>query len=111
MKYKSGYRQLEVVESSRFWYYGDIDPETGEPEVITAAAYEEVKLGETFTADIVVSWEQKIYSSHKITATLEVTNLFNNKNRVGRGIVSYGGTVIDKYELGRQFWAGLAYEF
>ena len=40
-----------------------------------------------------------------LTLTLDVTNLFNAKNKVGSLSDS------NEYELGRQFWAGAKYTF
>jgi hypothetical protein len=77
------------------------------------SAYGIAEIGDIITLDCSLSWEQKIYNDHKIILTLEVLNLLDSKNKIGeahriyyKGDYSYG-----KYQMGRQFWAGLAYEF
>ncbi len=62
----------------------------------------------SYTLDCSVSWEQPLKRRQKLTATVEVTNVFNAKNEAGQ---SSSDERKKYYEIGRQFWAGVAYEF
>jgi hypothetical protein len=81
------------------------------PESISA--YRTVEIDDTITLDCSFSWEQKLYNSHKIILTLEVLNILDSKNKIGESSRSYykGSYNYNIYQMGRQFWAGIAYEF
>lgn len=103
-RYQTSYKALEVVNSSYFLGYGVPDPVTGAENKITTLAYETVKYGDTFTMDASISWQQVFAQRHTVIATLEIDNLLNLKNAIGAGNQK-------SYELGRQFWASISYEF
>ncbi|MDR2400238.1 MAG: hypothetical protein LBD73_01130, partial [Deferribacteraceae bacterium] len=77
------------------------------------SVYKTIELDDSFTLDCTFSWEQKIYKDHKIILTLEVMNILDSKNKIGEGYRTYykGDYNYDKFQLGRQFWAGIGYEF
>jgi hypothetical protein len=82
------------------------NPLTGEEEHESIETYYSVHYDNAFLVDCTLAWEQKLPWGDSVTVTLEVANLLDAKNRV-RGEVNG----FDTYELGRQFWAGIAYEF
>jgi hypothetical protein len=75
--------------------------------------YKTIEIDDTFTLDCSFSWEQKIYDNHNIILTLEVSNILDTKNKIGEGSHTYFSDSYnyDKFQMGRQFWAGIAYEF
>jgi outer membrane receptor protein involved in Fe transport len=50
-----------------------------------------------------LDWQQRIYRSQDMVISLEVNNVFNRTPEIG----NFDGT----YELGRQFWLGMTYNF
>jgi outer membrane receptor protein involved in Fe transport len=88
---------------------GNTTPEG--PESI--AVYRTVEIDDALALDCSFSWEQKVYNNQKIILTLEVLNILDAKNKIGESSRSYykDDYNYDIYQMGRQFWAGIAYEF
>ncbi len=92
-------------------YLGDYDArdklskaekeEQGIPTDVTA--YERVTRSDYWLFDWRLDWEQRIYRSQELTLSMEVNNVFNRTPEIG----NLDGT----YELGRQFWLGMTYNF
>jgi hypothetical protein len=111
IKYKTAYKQIELVEKDYFTGIKEYDPVIGKDVYLTASAYDEKKNKESITVDCLIAWEQPIFNDHKITFSLEVYNVFNAKNKVGKSYTSSSVNSYETYEMGRQFWAGVSYDF
>jgi hypothetical protein len=79
-----------------------IDARTGAVEE-SLAVYENVPRGNELIFNWKLDWQRTIFSGQKLLLSLEVLNLFNRKVE--------SGTDPGKYQLGRQLWAGLEYDF
>jgi outer membrane receptor protein involved in Fe transport len=112
LKYTTSYKKLLSLEDE-FGGEGDFNPETGLNDEITYGSYGIVEFDDAITVDCSFSWEQKIYRDQKLIFTLEVLNILDAKNKTGEGTRAYykGAYRYNIYQLGRQFWAGIAYEF
>jgi len=65
--------------------------------------YEKKKYHSSITFDWRFSWAIPVTTKQRVDFTLDIYNVFNEKN-----LVSY---YEDEYELGRQFWAGVEFSF
>ncbi|MDA3807851.1 MAG: TonB-dependent receptor [Thiomicrorhabdus sp.] len=54
-----------------------------------------------------LSWKNPLFSEHDMTLTLDIYNVFNRRVNYNYQSGAYGYD----YELGRQFWAGITYNF
>jgi hypothetical protein len=104
-RYRSGYRQ--IVSTGEFRPLPDgmsrIDPVTGEEILDAVAVYEEIKSSGKVIFDWKLGWRTLVYHQQVLNFSLEVNNVFNSR-------IQTGGTTTT-YEMGRQFWAGIAYDF
>ncbi len=104
-RYRSGYRQ--IVSTGDFRPLPDsvsrIDPVTGEEILDAVAVYEEIKHSGKVIFDWKLGWSLPVYRQQEMNFSLEVNNVFNSRTQTG------GSTTT--YEMGRQFWAGVAYDF
>ncbi len=66
-------------------------------------AYEKTTRPDYWKFDWRLDWEKRTYRNQKMVLSLEVNNVFDRTPPVGES----DGT----YELGRQFWLGMAYNF
>lgn len=85
-RYRSAYR--EIIK-------------TGNVEEIVV--YEEIKHSGKVIFDWKLAWSTPVYRQQLLNFSLEVNNVFNSRTQTG------GSTTT--YEMGRQFWAGVAYDF
>jgi hypothetical protein len=113
LKFTSPYKKLSS-EDDVLVGYTDIDPDTGKQEEITLASYSIAHVNESYMLDCIFSWRQKTFKDQSLTVTLEIFNILNLKNKIGeasRTTATQGYYTYDIYQMGRQFWLGLAYEF
>jgi hypothetical protein len=107
INFRTAYKKSVLVDSSYMTEYTNtIDPETGIPVYLSVSKYEVKNLKPSFTMDCSFSWKQPLIAKNTLTLTLEVNNIFNDKNEIGSS-----SETIQDYELGRHFWAGVKYEF
>jgi len=66
-------------------------------------AYEEVTFPDYWIFDWRLDWEKTVHRDQTIVISLELDNVF--------GRTPPAGDSIDTYELGRQFWLGMTYNF
>lgn len=85
--YRSGYR--EIVETKEI--------------IDNFSVYEEVRHPGRVIFDWKLGWSTPIYRQQLLACSLEINNVFNARTQTG-------GTTTT-YEMGRQFWAGIAYDF
>jgi hypothetical protein len=106
---------LKYTTSHKKQYSQNMDTgiELPDGDTYFISVYRTVELDDMLTLDCTLSWEQKVYKDHKIIVTLEVLNLFDAKNKIGEDLRNYykGSYEYNEYQMGRQFWAGIAYEF
>lgn len=108
--FRGAYRQIVLVDDNYpVEHTGEYDPGSGEPIYNYADKYEEKKRDVSYTLDCSVAWVQPLKGKQKVTFNVEVYNVFDTKNKIGKSDESSGTAT--EYELGRQFWAGVAYEF
>ena len=69
--------------------------------------YEKVKSHDTVTFDWQLSLKTPQQSNQNIILTLDILNVFDHKTKIGYQTGKYGY----EYEIGRQFWAGLEFNF
>jgi hypothetical protein len=91
-RYRSGYEALENTGD-------DMDLPSGESYDI----YEEVKQPESWIFDWTLKWEKIFRNAQAIAIRADLNNVFNQKVLAGNSD--------DTYELGRQFWLGMTYNF
>ena len=73
----------------------------GIPNDLTA--YEDVTRPDYWIFDWRLDWEESTYRGQSMVVSLEVNNVFDR--------TPPSGASDDTYELGRQFWLGMAYNF
>ena len=104
-RYRSGYSK--IVPTGEFRPLPDsvsrIDPVTGEEILDAVAVYEEIKHSGKVIFDWKLGWSTPVYRQQLLNFSLEMNNVFNSRTQTG-------GTTTT-YEMGRQFWAGVAYDF
>ncbi|MDR2400992.1 MAG: hypothetical protein LBD73_04995 [Deferribacteraceae bacterium] len=113
LKYTTPYKKL-TSDDDVFVGYGETNPDTGERDEITLASYSIAHINEQYMLDCVFSWKQKTYKDQSLTVTLEIFNILDLKNKIGEGsrsTAAQGYYTYDIYQMGRQFWLGLAYAF
>ncbi|WP_027390430.1 TonB-dependent receptor [Chrysiogenes arsenatis] len=110
VRYRSGYRHIEQYDNAYFLGFGDYNTATGEYERHTTSAYRVVKYAPATTFDLSFAWEQAIKATHRVTFRLDIFNLLNAKNRIGNDQQNTTNAT-ETYELGRQIWAGVSYDF
>lgn len=96
-KYQSGYEALTALSLSERIARGIPDPKN-------VVAYDMERRSGAWIFDWRLDWEQRLYRDQSLLVSLEVNNVFDRK-------VETGGTTEDIYELGREFWLGMAYRF
>ncbi|NOQ42533.1 MAG: hypothetical protein GQ563_08550, partial [Desulfuromusa sp.] len=69
--------------------------------------YEKVKTHNTVTFDWRFSWQTPKRFDQNIIFSLDVLNVFDRKTKIGYATGKFGYD----YEIGRQFWAGLEFNF
>ncbi|QAR33789.1 hypothetical protein EP073_10345 [Geovibrio thiophilus] len=111
--FRGAYRQVVLTDDAYpAGTTGEDDPITGDPVYKYVEKYEEEKFDVSYTLDCAVSWVQPLKRKQKLTFTVEVYNVFNSKNEIGKSDDRTDTTEYkNEYEIGRQFWAGVAYEF
>jgi hypothetical protein len=104
-RYRSGYR--EIAQTGEFRPLPDnlrrFDPVTDEVILDAVAVYEEVSHSGKVIFDWKLGWSTPLYQQQLLVFSLEINNVFNSRTQTG-------GTTTT-YEMGRQFWAGVAYDF
>ncbi|MBE0503219.1 MAG: TonB-dependent receptor [Desulfuromonadales bacterium] len=85
-RYRSGYREIRKTDN-----------------LDEVAVYEEIKHSGKVIFDWKLGWSTPVYRQQALGFSLEVNNVFNSRIQTG------GSTTT--YEMGRQFWAGVAYDF
>ncbi|MCD6580410.1 MAG: TonB-dependent receptor [Desulfuromusa sp.] len=79
-----------------------INPEQPDPYV-----YEKVKSHDTVTFDWRFSWKTPRRFDQNMIFSLDIFNVFDRKTKIGYDTGKFGYN----YEIGRQFWAGLEFNF
>jgi hypothetical protein len=79
-----------------------IDTRTGTVEE-SLDIYQDVPRGNELIFNWKLDWQRTIFSDRELQVTLEILNVFDRQVE--------SGTDPGKYQLGRQFWAGLEYHF
>jgi hypothetical protein len=104
-RYRSAYR--EIVQTGEFRPLPDaikrIDPVTGEEILDAVVVYEDITHAGRVIFDWKLDWSVPLYRQQLLVLSLEINNVFNSRIQTG-GIRT-------TYEMGRQFWAGVAYDF
>lgn len=93
-RYRSGYEALVRLTNAE-------KTALGLPTTLTA--YHKDRRSSSCLFDWRLDWERAIFRDQTLTLTLEVNNVFNRKVADGESKVLY--------ELGREFWLGVAYKF
>ncbi|MFK5925582.1 MAG: hypothetical protein QM483_03025, partial [Desulfuromusa sp.] len=92
----------------RLWYTSETQPSVINPEQSSDPhIYEKRKSQSSVIFDWRLSWRIPKFSKQDIVLSLDVFNVFNRRAKIGYQSGTYGY----KYELGRQFWAGLEFNF
>lgn len=90
-------------ESSYKW-----DPDKGQ-----LARYDREDFGSTFRWDVKMLWKPSF--AYGANMSLEVNNLLNKRNvtdRYNYGVDANGNPIIlNSYDIGRQFWMQIGYDF
>jgi hypothetical protein len=76
--------------------------------------YKTVRFKDAYMLDASLAWEQPTFSGQKLVLTFEVLNILDKRNKIGeaaRVTHKWEAYAFETYQLGRQFWAGVAYEF
>jgi hypothetical protein len=113
LKWTSPYKKL-ASEDDVLVGYGETNPDTGVVEEIFLPSYSIAHINEAYMLDCVFSWKQKTFGDQALTVTLEIFNILNLKNKIGEGsrtTATQGYYTYDIYQMGRQFWLGVGYEF
>ena len=100
-RYRSGYRK--IIPTGEFYPLKEFDPESGEAIINAVPVYEEIKSSGKVIFDWKLGWSTPVYRQQLLNFSLEINNVFNSRTQTG-------GTTTT-YEMGRQFWAGVAYDF
>lgn len=110
VKYRASYRKVvHTNDAVAIGTSDEFNSETGEYEKLYASEYETKKFDPSVLTDVRFAWTQNVWKDHKITLSLDVSNIFNEK--IVNGYSSDDGAIYEDYELGRSFWAGVEYEF
>jgi hypothetical protein len=102
-RYRSGYREIVQTGEFRPLPVSRIDPVTGEEILDAVAVYEDITHAGKVIFDWKLGWSTPVYHQQLLVFSLEVNNVLNSRTQTG-GIRT-------TYEMGRQFWAGVAYDF
>lgn len=104
-RYRSPYRQIVATgefrplpESQR-----RVDPLTGEEILDAVAVYETVSRPGKVIFDWRLAWSYRCDRRQILELSLEINNVFNSRLETGGSQPTY--------EMGRQFWAGVTYDF
>lgn len=76
------------------------------PEQGDVFVFKNVKTHSSITFDWNFDWQVPQYSDQNMVLSLDILNVFDKKSKIGY----QSGPVYD-YEIGRQFWAGLEFNF
>jgi hypothetical protein len=90
------FRQLPAAERR-------IDPVSGEVILDAVAVYEEIRSPGKVIFDWRLGWSLPVYRRQELNFSLDINNVFNSRIQTGGSATTY--------EMGRQFWAGVAYDF
>jgi hypothetical protein len=90
--YRSGYRAIEDTGSN-------LTLNSGMPDEEEVDVYAEIKHGQAWVFDWKLGWSAPRLAGAEIRLVAEVLNVFNSKVELGENS--------DRYETGRQFWAGI----
>lgn len=111
IKFRSPYETLSTVkdENNRsIWLDSALNPDQG-IGIYTGKTlvYEKVETQSSITFDWHIQWSPAIGAEKNLAFTLDVLNVFNKRSKIGyqTGISGYD------YELGRQIWAGVEFNF
>jgi hypothetical protein len=104
-QYRGGYIEVEETDEKKAIPDGEsyIDPLTGEKVTESLTVYERNKKKWVITFDVKLQWTYTLYKSHTLSVFTDITNIFNTKTELGASE--------SDYEMGRQIWAGLEYNF
>ena len=104
-RYRSGFQDIEATGEKRALPGGqrEIDPLTGEEIVEAADVYEKVDFGAALVFDWKFSWQSPPSRGQGLRLDLEIRNVFDRRAAIG--------PQADRYEIGRQFWAGAEWRF
>jgi hypothetical protein len=80
-----------------------ISEKTAQNIPTTLTAYEEVGRPDYWVFDWRLDWEKSIYRNQNLIVSFEIDNVF--------GRTPPAGDSVDNFELGRQFWLGMTYNF
>ena len=92
-RYRSAYRQIVPT--------GEVRPGPG-GEAVTV--YEEINHPGKVIFDWKLGWSIPVHQQQKLLLLLEINNVFNSR-------LTQASKTTTIYEMGRQFWAGVAYDF
>jgi len=90
--YRSGYSAKEMTDRNGYEL----------PDGTEIDVYSDVSYSSSTTFDWKLAWECPVTTTQTMTITADVTNVFNRK--------LYTGTE-NEYEMGRQLWVGMDYQF
>jgi len=76
------------------------------PEQGDVFVFKNVKTQSSITFDWNFDWQVPQYADQNMVLSLDILNVFDKKSKIGY----QSGPVYD-YEIGRQFWAGLEFNF
>jgi hypothetical protein len=91
-RYRSGYRDIVPT--------GAVLPGTG----VEAPVYEEITYSGKVIFDWKLGWSTRVYRQQLLAFSLEINNVFNAR-------LTHPSETTTIYEMGRQFWASVAYDF
>ncbi len=109
LTFQSPYKQLEITSNDYLLGLGPVDPSTGKPTQILTSVYETKTRGTTFLLDCVITFEKRVSEIAQVSVSLEINNLLNIKNDTGSDYRT--STTSSTYEIGRQFWLKVSYEY
>ncbi len=90
----------ETIADTKEDYDADGDPDTKDD---IYDVYDKTRHSSAVTFDWLLSWRSPEWSENSVELTLDILNVLNRKVEIG--------TEEDGYKLGRQFWAGVTYNF
>lgn len=70
-----------------------------------ATLYEKTRFNNRFSYDMRFIYKQPTFKHQSLELTLDINNVFNQKNASSKSLTSIN------YQMGRQFWLGVAYNF
>lgn len=95
-RYRSGYR--EIVST------GEVRPIPSGSGLDAVAVYEEITHPGKVIFDWKLGWSTPLYHQQRLLFSLEINNVFNSR-------LTQASKTTTIYEMGRQFWASVAYDY